>query len=67
MNRNERNNFLRELSEKLQEVNEIFDDNGISSPSLDCEDDECDLPEDEDILTIRQLFKDIILLIEAND
>lgn len=61
MESEDRESFLRDLAEKVQEVNVLFDDHGIDSPNIDCEiDEDCNLPDDHDIITIRNLF------VEAN-
>jgi len=66
MNIDDRLNFLTDLSEKLQEINEIFEDHGLDAPSVDCDDEECLLPDDVDVVNIRQLIRDVQLVVATN-
>lgn len=66
MNTDDRLAFLTELSDKLQEINELFDDHGIDPPKVDCDDEDCLLPDDVDIVNIRQLLRDTHLLVSIN-
>lgn len=67
MNRNDRLSFFREISELLEQISDVFDSYDIPSHSTDCESEDCDLPNDEDILNIRQLLQDIHQIIESNN
>ena len=66
MDRTERLNFFAELAEKVEEIGDIFEDYGIEAPAVDCEFDDCELPNDEDISNVRQLLRDTFLTISAN-
>ena len=66
MNTDDRINFITELSEKMEEINAIFEDYGIDDPSVDCDDEDCLLPDDVDVVNIRQLLRDTHLLLVSN-
>lgn len=66
MDATERLNFFTELSEALQEINELFEDHGVDPPHLDCDDEDCELPADEDVVNIRQLLRDSFLIVLTN-
>lgn len=60
----DRDDFLRDLAEKIQEINTLFEDNGIDPPSMDCDTEECSLPDDHDIVTLRNLFSEANVLLD---
>lgn len=64
MHREDRDNFLRNLAEIVQEANSIFDDHGIEAPSIDCEEEDCELPDDNDLITLRNLFVEVNSILE---
>ena len=50
--------LFKEIFEKIKEIDEIFQDYEISSLSEDCEEEECDLTDDEDIITVHNILKE---------
>ena len=64
MQRKDREDFLRDLAERIQDINTVFDDHGIDNPSIDCETEDCELPDDHDLITLRNLFSEANTLLE---
>jgi hypothetical protein len=64
MNTEHRDDFLRDLAEKIQEINSLYEDYGLSNPTVDCEQEDCELLEDLDMQTLHNLLKEVNVLVE---
>lgn len=56
--------LFKDLFEKIKEIDEIFEDAGISSLATDCDDEECELTEDEEIIGLHRLFQETYQLLD---
>lgn len=64
MQREDRDSFLRELAEVFQGVDSLFEEYGIDAPSIDCESDDCELPDDHDVITLRNLSAEAYVILK---
>ena len=64
MDRAERESFFRDLAEKFQEINGIFDEYGIDGPNNDCEEEDCTIPDDHDILVLHKTLREGNIILE---
>lgn len=64
MDDNASQDFLRDLAEKFAEINELFGDYDITPPSVDCDEEECEFPDDESVVTLHKLLREANLLLE---
>lgn len=55
MNKVDRECFLRDLADLQIEINDIFENFSLPSPETDCDEEDCELPEDDE--TVVRLFK----------
>ena len=59
-----REDLFKDIFEKIKEIDEIFEDANISSLATDCDDEDCNLTEDEDIITLHKLFQEAYQLLD---
>jgi hypothetical protein len=59
--------LLKDLFEKVKEIDEIFEEAGLSSLNTDCNDEDCDITEDDDIVTVFKLFQESYQLLSEYD
>lgn len=56
--------LFKDIFEKIKEIEEIFEEAGISSLSTDCYEEDCNLTEDEEIITLHKLFQESYQLLD---
>lgn len=56
--------LFKDIFEKLKEIDEIFEEADISSLVTDCDEEDCDLTEDDDIISLHRLFQEAYRLLD---
>lgn len=56
--------LFKDLFQKIIELDEIIEEAGLSSLATDCEDEECEITDDEEIITVHKLFQEAYRLLE---
>lgn len=53
-----REDLFKDIFEKVKEIDELFEEADISSLATDCDEEDCNLTDDEDIITLWKLFQE---------
>jgi hypothetical protein len=56
--------LFKDIFEKIKEIDEIFEEAEISSLVTDCDDEDCNLTDDDDIITLHKLFQEAFQLLD---
>lgn len=56
--------LFKDIFEKIKEIDEILEEADISSLTTDCEEEDCNLTEDEDIISLCKILQEAYQLLD---